>query len=107
MMYGSRRNPTPVGPGPMAPADANDAFDMAIQFEQRDDLPAAEEAYRAADQLGHAAAAVSLGVLLEERDDLDGAEQAFRRADERGDATGAFHLAWLPGHATTPAPSAM
>ncbi|MFZ1996832.1 MAG: hypothetical protein WAU75_22145 [Solirubrobacteraceae bacterium] len=68
---------------------------MAIQFEQGDDLPAAEAAYRAADQLGHAAAAVSLGVLLEEREDLEGAEQAFRRADQRGDATGAFHLAWL------------
>ena len=88
MMYGSRPNPTPAGPGSLAQVDANDAFDMAIQFEQRDDLPAAEEAYRAADQLGHAAAAVSLGVLLEERDDLDGAEQAFRRADERGDANG-------------------
>jgi hypothetical protein len=78
-----------------APVNANDAFDMAIQFEQRDDLPAAEAAYRAADQLGHAAAALSLGVLLEERDDLAGAEQAFRRADARGDATGAFHLAWM------------
>ena len=74
MMYGSRPNPTLSGPGSVAPADANDAFDMGIQFEQRDDLPAAEAAYRAADQLGHASAAVSLGVLLEERDDLDGAE---------------------------------
>jgi tetratricopeptide (TPR) repeat protein len=95
MMYGSRRNAMPADPGSVAQIDANDAFDMGTQFEQRDDLPAAEEAYRAADQQGHAAAAVNLGVLLEERDDLEGAELAFRRADERGDATGAFHLAWL------------
>ena len=94
-MYGSSRNPTPADAGSLAQIDANDAFDMGVQFEQRDDLPAAEEAYRVADLRGHAAAAVNLGVLLEERDDLAGAEEAFRRADERGDATGAFHLAWL------------
>jgi hypothetical protein len=95
MINGSSGNPAPAGADVADPVSANDAFDMGMQFEQRDDLPAAEEAYRAADQLGHAAAAVNLGVLLEERDDLDGAEQAFRRADERGDATGAFHLAWM------------
>jgi hypothetical protein len=95
MMYGSRGNFPPADPATATQVDANDAFDMGIQFEQRDDLPAAEAAYRTADQLGHATAALNLGVLLEERDDFDGAEQAFRRADERGDATAAFHLAWM------------
>jgi hypothetical protein len=90
MTYGTRRHPLPSGAGSPAQADANDAFDMATQFEQRDDLPAAQDAYRAADELGHAGAAVNLGVLVEERDDLAGAEQGFRRTDERGDATGPF-----------------
>jgi hypothetical protein len=79
----------------VAQVNAHDAFDIAVQFEQRGDLPSAEQAYRVADELGHGAAALNLGVLLEEKDDVEGAEEAFRRADERGDATGAFHLAWL------------
>jgi hypothetical protein len=95
MNRGFRRNPAGAGQAPVNPIDVNDVFDAAVRLEQREDLPAAEEAFGAADRLGHAAAAVKLGVLLEERDDLAGAEQAFRRADDRGDATGAFHLAWL------------
>ncbi len=95
MIHGFRRGSKQDDESAAAQVSANDAFDLAIQFEQRDDLPAAEQAYRTADELGHAIAAVNLGVLLEERDDVAGAEQAFRRADERGDATGAFHLAWL------------
>ncbi|HWD75627.1 MAG TPA: hypothetical protein VG371_10835 [Solirubrobacteraceae bacterium] len=95
MNRGFRRNPAGAGQAPVTPIDVNDVFDAAVRLEQREDLPAAEEAFGAADRLGHAAAAVKLGVLLEERDDLAGAEQAFRRADDRGDATGAFHLAWL------------
>ena len=74
---------------------ATDAFDAGRQYDESGDLPAAEEAYRTADEFGHVAAAVNLGLLLQERSDLTGAEQAFRRADERGDATAAFHLAWL------------
>jgi hypothetical protein len=93
MIRGFKRNR--VDAPAVTQVNANDAFDMAVQFEQRNDLPAAEQAYRIADELGHAPAALSLGVLLEENDDLVGAEQAFCRAYERGDATGAFHLAWL------------
>ena len=95
MIPGFRRNPGHAGGLAGAEFSADDVFVMALKFEQQDDLPAAEDAYRTADHLGHAHAAVNLGVLLEEHDDLTGAEQAFRRADERGDATGAFHLAWL------------
>ncbi|HWE10436.1 MAG TPA: hypothetical protein VG325_13865 [Solirubrobacteraceae bacterium] len=95
MIRGLRRNPPGAAPAPVQPVDPNGVFDAGVRLERRDDLPAAEEAFGAADRLGHAGAAVKLGVLLEERDDLAGAEQAFRRADDRGDATGAFHLAWL------------
>ena len=95
MTPGSHPTTDTIDPSAADAVSANDAFDLGTQFDQRGDLPAAEDAYRTADELGHAAAAMRLGVLLEERDDLAGAEQAFRRADERGDATGAFHLAWL------------
>jgi tetratricopeptide (TPR) repeat protein len=90
-----RRTPSGNGRMPSQPVDVNDAFDAAVALEQQGDLTGAEESYRTADRLGHAAAPVKLGVLLEEHDDLAGAEQAFRRADDRGDAGGAFHLAWL------------
>jgi hypothetical protein len=75
---------------PAATPDAKDTFELATQFDRRGDLPAAENAYRRADGLGHAKAAVKLGTLLEERDDLTGAERAYRRADDRGDADGSF-----------------
>jgi len=70
-------------------------FAAGLNFGQRGDVLEAEKAYRLADRLGHAGAAVNLGLLLKAREDVEGAEQAFRRADERGDARGAFHLAWL------------
>lgn len=95
MIHGSSPHPTTTGRSSAAALDAQEAFDRGVRFEQRDELIAAEEAFRAADDLGHATAAVRLGVLLEESDDFHGAEQAFRRADARGDAVGAFHLAWM------------
>jgi hypothetical protein len=95
MIRGFRRSHARADQAPAAPGDPNDAFEAAVAVEQRGDLAAAEEGYRAADRLGHPGAAVKLGGLLEERDDLGGAEEAFRRADDRGDATGAFHLGWL------------
>ena len=95
MIHGSPPHPTAPGRSSATSLDAQEAFDRGVRFEARDELIAAEEAFRAADELGHATAAVRLGVLLEERDDFHGAEQAFRRADARGDAVGAFHLAWM------------
>ena len=59
---------------------------------QTGDLERAEDAFRRADERGHAAAANSLGILLKERGDLEGAEDAFRRADERGDAAATNNL---------------
>jgi Flp pilus assembly protein TadD len=53
------------------------------------------EAFRRADELGHAAAASNLGVLLEEHGDPAGAEAAYRRAAGRGDAVGAFNMGTL------------
>lgn len=95
MLHGSTPHSTGADRSTTPGVDANEAFEMGVRCEHGDDLSAAEDAYRAADELGHPTAAVKLGVLLEERDDFDGAEQAFRRADARGDAVGAFHLAWM------------
>lgn len=90
-----RRSSSGVAHAAGQPADAIHSFRAALAFEQRDDLAAAEKAYRTADRMGHARAAVKLGLLLQDRGDLPATEEAFRRADGRGDATGAFHLAWL------------
>ena len=57
--------------------------------------PGALEAFRHADQRGHAGGASSLGLLLERRGELARALAAYRRADERGDGDGAFNLGAL------------
>jgi peptidoglycan hydrolase-like protein with peptidoglycan-binding domain len=75
--------------------DPDTAFNLGVLLEEQGDLPAAEEAYRRADDRGHAAAASNLGVLLEGRGDLARAEAAYRRADQRGEANGAFNLGVL------------
>jgi peptidoglycan hydrolase-like protein with peptidoglycan-binding domain len=73
----------------------NEAFNLGVLLQQRDDLAGAEAAYRRADERGHAGAASNLGVLLEAQGDGTGAEAAYRRAAERGAANGAFNLGVL------------
>jgi tetratricopeptide (TPR) repeat protein len=71
---------------------AEGEFLLGTMLEERQDVGAAEQAYRRADLLGHAAAACNLGTLLEGRRQFGAAEEAYRRADKRGDANGAFNL---------------
>jgi TPR repeat protein len=89
-----RRNGDP-GDIKASPTDINAAFNLGVLLEERKDLPAAEAAYRRADEGGHAAAAANLGVLLEGQGDRTGAEAAYRRADQRGEANGSFNLGVL------------
>ena len=89
-----RRNGNPGGIKASA-TDINAAFNLGVLLEERRDLPAAEAAYRRADEGGHAAASSNLGVLLEGQGDRTGAEAAYRRADQRGEANGSFNLGVL------------
>ena len=89
-----RRNADPGGIK-ASPTDINAAFNLGVLLEERKDLPAAEAAYRRADEGGHAAASSNLGVLLEGQGDRTGAEAAYRRADQRGEANGSFNLGVL------------
>jgi peptidoglycan hydrolase-like protein with peptidoglycan-binding domain len=84
-----------AAPGLSGRDDAEEAFELGVQREQRGDMAGAQAAYRRADQAGHAAAASNLGVLLEQDGALREAEAAYRRADERGDATAALNLGML------------
>jgi TPR repeat protein len=89
-----RRNRDP-GDITASPTDINAAFNLGVLLEERKDLPAAEAAYRRADERGHAAASSNLGVLLEGQGDRTGAEAAYRRADQRGETNGSFNLGVL------------
>ncbi len=74
---------------------AEDRFNLGLRLEEGGDLTTAERAYRQADALGHAAAAVNLGILIEQRGDLEDAESCYERAGERGDANGTFNYGGL------------
>ena len=71
---------------------AVERFSLGVLLEERGDLASAELAYRQADALGHAGAALNLGVLHEARGDLPAAQTCYRRAHKRGDENGAFNL---------------
>jgi O-antigen/teichoic acid export membrane protein len=71
------------------------AFQRGERLEEEGHIAGAVEAYREADDLGHAAAACNLGVLLEQQDEVAGAQAAYARAERRGDANGAFNLGLL------------
>ena len=78
-----------VAHGAYRPADdrgslAEGQFRLGLRLERSDNLPAAEAAYRRADEAGHPAAACNLGVLLEGRGEHGDAEAAYRRAANRG-----------------------
>jgi virulence factor Mce-like protein len=63
-----------------------------LELEQRGDLEGAEQAYRRADELGHAGASFRLGMVLSLLGDWDGAQEAWARADERGHTPGDWEL---------------
>src|ERR1700745_2938378 len=71
---------------------AVERFSLGVLLEERGDLESAELAYRDADALGHAGAALNLGVLLEARGALHLAEICYARALERGEPCGALNL---------------
>ena len=82
--------------------DPDRAFAHASWLSEHGDPVGAATAYRRADELGHAGAAVNLGVLSEEQGDVAAAEQWYRRADQVGDPNGSFNLAvllWEQGRA--------
>ncbi|HYZ80185.1 MAG TPA: hypothetical protein VE571_02895 [Solirubrobacteraceae bacterium] len=74
---------------------AVERFRLGVLLEERGDRATAERAYREADALGHAGAALNLGVLHEARGNLGAAKACYRRAHRRGDENGAFNLAAL------------
>jgi hypothetical protein len=71
---------------------AVEQFRLGVLLEERGDPASAELAYREADALGHAGAALNLGVLCEARGDLRAAKACYKRAHKRGDENGAFNL---------------
>ncbi len=71
------------------------AFRLGLLLARAGDRVGAEDAFRRADERGHAGAAFELGFLLAEEGDDAGATEAMRRADERGHPGGAFNLGVL------------
>jgi tetratricopeptide (TPR) repeat protein len=74
---------------------AVEQFRLGVLLEERGDPASAELAYRQADALNHAGAALNLGILHEARGDLRAAKASYRRAHKRGDENGAFNLGAL------------
>lgn len=72
-----------------------EAFMLGWQRAREGDRAGAKEAFRRADERGHAAGAFELGALLAEEGDRAGAKDAFGRADERGHPSAAFDLGAL------------
>jgi tetratricopeptide (TPR) repeat protein len=81
--------------GSLERSEAQRLFDTARKLGDQGQMDAAETCLRRAHDLGHPAAANSLGVTLEQRGELEAALAAYRRADERGDRDGAFNLGRL------------
>jgi peptidoglycan hydrolase-like protein with peptidoglycan-binding domain/TPR repeat protein len=75
--------------------DGGAAFRLGLLLARAGDRVGAEDAFRRADERGHAGAAFELGFLLAEEGDDAGATEAMRRADERGHPGGAFNLGVL------------
>jgi tetratricopeptide (TPR) repeat protein len=71
------------------------ALNTGTLLARRGELPAAEAAYRLADELDSQRGAFNLGQLLRERGALEDAESAYLRADERGSPEGAVNLGFL------------
>jgi hypothetical protein len=70
-------------------------YELGQRLATDGDLPAAEAAFRRADEAGHSAAAAYVGLFAEARRDTGAARAAYARADKRGDGLGAFRLGLL------------
>jgi peptidoglycan hydrolase-like protein with peptidoglycan-binding domain/tetratricopeptide (TPR) repeat protein len=93
-----------TGPGSSRPKAAHQeadqqegaaAFRLGLLLAQEGERVGAEDAFRRADERGHADAAFELGVLLAHQGDNKGAKEAFRRAEKRGHPDAAFDLGAL------------
>jgi peptidoglycan hydrolase-like protein with peptidoglycan-binding domain/TPR repeat protein len=97
--------PLPEGAGAVAVPPTEDpdrhqqeggaAFRLGLLLAHEGDRVGAEDAFRRADERGHAEAAFELAFLLAEEGDEAGAREAVRRADERGHPSAAFNLGVL------------
>lgn len=97
--------PLPEGAGGLAasptedpdthPEEGGAAFRLGLLLAHEGDRVGAEDAFRRADERGHAEAAFELAFLLAEEGDDEGAKEAVRRADERGHPSAAFNLGVL------------